>query len=599
MSYVLISAYDDREAINAIEAPMELEQQITVGVREVCRKIGFLGRNIISKKKLALVGIDGYIGFEWDFFISKFKQVLNDLQIDVVFEDIANVYKSPDDIEEMINPFLSCDPFFGKIFNGTIEDFIDKEKVNDLRHRLRNKKNCGKLVVCFGCGSVNRFLENLYDIVVYIDVTKDKAGKSIMKGSMRNLGCRVDISDRKYRGKRLYYVDFPVLDKHKKILLRRMDFYLDGNEIMAVKMIPRGAYKNLLLILSKYPLRLKPIYVEGVWGGQWLKKVRGLPTSMRNCAWSYEIIAPYQSLIIKLRRTTLEIPFLNLLWEYPREVMGEFNSLKKIAGNFPIRVNYDDSMGGGDMAIQVHGNLSYLSKNFNEPIGQNESYYIVAVGPKARTYLGLRDTVSIEEFYEAARNAEIRGLPFNHEKYVNSIPSKEGSLFLIPAGTVHASGRNQVVLEISDSTDLYTFHIYDYLRPDLDGKLRPIHIHHAFNVLDASRRASSVIKSLMVEPQPIRAGDTWAEYFLGELEELGIIIHRLEFVRRISDNTNGKFHILTLVGGEKMLIMSSSDPKRSLKLRFSETALVPACFSSYELVNLGRSPCKVVKAFMR
>ena len=598
MAYVLMSAYDE-EAINTLEIPKELEEKITMGIREVCTKIGLLAKNIISKKKVALIGIDGYIGFNWDFFVSKLKEILSNMQIDIVLEDINNAYKSPDEIEEMINPFLFCDPFFGKIFNGSIEDFTDKKRVNSLRHRLKDEKNCGKLVICFGCGSVNSLLEDLYDLVLYIDVTKDKSSKAVIKGFAKNLGDKASVRDSKYKGKRLYYVDFPVLDKHKKTLLKRMDFYLDGNEETAIKIMPREAYKNLLLALSRQPLRLKPIYLEGVWGGQWLKKVRDLPDSMKNCAWSYEVMAPYQSLIIKLRQTTLEIPFLNLLWEYPHEVMGEFNSLEKIGGNFPIRVNYDDSMGGGNMAIQVHGDLSYLNENFGEPIGQNESYYIVAVGPKAKTYLGLRDTVKLEEFYEAARNAEIRGIPFNHDEYVNSIPSQEGILFLIPAGTVHASGRNQVVLEISDTTDLYTFHIYDYLRPDLDGKLRPIHLYHAFKVLDPSKRASWVIENLVSKPQLVRAGDTWAEYFLGELKELGIIIHRLEFLKKIFNNTNGKFHILTLVSGEEISIVADSDPRRKLRLRFSETALVPACIKNYELINLGRSPCKVIKVFMR
>ncbi len=590
----MISFYDDRGAVNAPKVPSEIVERVVAGLGEVCERIRSLIEGAAAREAGVAVGIDGYVGVEWGPLISRLKDTLRDSRLDFEVLDVADFYKPLDYIEDMVRPSLTCDPHFGRVFEGEIEAFLEGEA---LRERVERGRERSKALVCFGCGAVNRLTADLYDFVLYVDVTKEVAGRRVLSGLASNLGGRA--RSREYAGKRLYYVDFPVLDRHKRRVLRRMDFYIDGNDTENLIMLPRDAYERLLLILSEHPLRLKPIYLEGVWGGQWLKEVRRLPKSMRNCAWSYEVMAPYQSLFVKLGDVVLNLPFLNLLWEHPDRVMGRFEAYERVGGNFPIRVNYDDSMGGGDMAIQVHGDLSYLKENFNEPIGQNESYYIVATGPGSKVYLGLRDEADVEEFRRAVIEAETKGVPFDHNRYVNSIRSREGDLFLIPAGTVHASGRNQVVLEISDTTDLYTFHLYDYLRPDLNGKLRPIHSHHAFRVLDAAKRASWVSKHLRATPKPIRSGPTWAEYFLGELGELRIVIHRLEFLRSISDSTDGRFHILTLVGGERILILSKSDPSRRLELRFSETALVPACFGEYLLVNMGVSPCKVVKAFAR
>jgi len=596
VSYVLISSYDDKEAINTPRIPSELIERIVVGLNEVCKRVGILVKETVSRKIGVTIGIDGYIGVYWKVLISKLEEFFRELQLDFELLDVTNFYKPLDYIENIIKPFLTCDPHFGRVFEGEIEMFFRRK---ELRKRIEHARRNSKVLVCFGCGVVNRFTADLYDVVFYVDVTKEVAGRRVLNGLINNLGDGGKSISREYSGKRLYYIDFPVLDRHKRRVLRRIDFYLDGNNTENLIMLPRDVYKKLLLILSEHPLRLKPIYLEGVWGGQWLKEIRKLPKSMKNCAWSYEVMAPYQSLFVKLRNIVLNLPFLNLLWEYPDRIMGKFEAYEKVGGNFPIRVNYDDSMGGGDMAIQVHGDLSYLKENFNEPIGQNESYYIVATGPGSKVYLGLRDEADVEEFRKAVIEAETKGIPFDHNRYVNSIQSREGDLFLIPAGTVHASGYNQVVLEISDTTDLYTFHFYDYLRPDLNGKLRPIHSYHAFRVLDTTKRASWVSKHLKVTPKPIRSGPTWAEYFLGELGELRIVIHRLEFLKNISDNTNGKFHILTLVDGESVLISSKSNPNRKLEIHFSETALVPACFGEYLLINMGISPCKVVKAFMR
>ena len=595
MAYVLISFYDEK-AINTPKVSSEVVKHIVVGLNEVCEYITTLVKDNISRKAGATIGIDGYIGVVWKVLISKLKESFKELQLDFELLDVANFYKPSDYIENIVKPFLTCDPHFGRIFEGEIEMFLEGE---ELKERIARSKENSKVLVCFGCGAVNKLTADLYDIIFYVDVTKEVAGRRVLDGLINNLGDRGETRSKEYAGKRLYYVDFPVLDRHKKEVLKRIDFYLDGNDTENLIMLPGDAYKKLLQILSEYPLRLKPIYLEGVWGGQWLKEIRQLPKSMRNCAWSYEVMAPYQSLFVKLENIILNLPFLNLLWEYPDRIMGKFEAYEKVGGNFPIRVNYDDSMGGGDMAIQVHGDLSYLKENFNEPIGQNESYYIVATGPGSKVYLGLRDEADVEAFRKAVMEAETKGIPFDHNRYVNSIQSREGDLFLIPAGTVHASGYNQVVLEISDTTDLYTFHFYDYLRPDLNGKLRPIHSHHAFRVLDPTKRASWVSKHLKVTPKPIRSGPTWVEYFLGELGELRIAIHRLEFLKSISDSTNGKFHILTLVDGERVLISSKSNPDRKLEIRFSETALIPACFGEYLLINMGISPCKVVKAFMR
>jgi len=597
MAYVLISAFDDVRVVNELVIPREVIRQVSAGTYEVCKRIANKVRVVLRRKEKVIICMDSYIGFDWEYFIPKLTNVLREEGLSITLHNILEAYKDPAEIIAIEKPYLDCDPYFGRIFENSLEVFFNIKKLYKLKEALM-KGN--EVSICYGYGSATEYLTEMYDIIVYIDVTKEKAGRAIVSGLLSNLGDRKVTGDSKTRGKRLYYVDFPVMDRHKRsIALKQMHFYVDGNNIDCLKLLSRDAYKQVLKALSRHPLRLKPIYLEGVWGGRWLKTIRSLPSNMRNCAWSYEVMAPYQSLYVKLEHVIFELPFLNLLWEYPKEVMGEFEALDKVRGHFPIRVNYDDSMGGGDMAIQVHGDLSYLRENFNEPMGQNESYYIVAAGPGAKTYLGLKEQVDVDGFYRVALRAEKEGVPFDHNRFVHSIPSREGDLFLIPAGTVHASGRNQVVLEISDTTDLYTFHIYDYLRPDLNGKLRPIHTYHAFKVLNPSRKARWVEENLRAKPRPVRMGDTWVEYFLGELGELGILIHRLEFLNRISDNTNNRFHILILVGGEKVKIVPKRDPARSAKIEFSETALIPACIGEYELVNLGKSPCKVVKAFMR
>src|SRR5262245_66283565 len=100
---------------------------------------------------------------------------------------------------------------------------------------------------------------------------------------------------------------------------------------------------------------------------------------------------------------------------------------------------------------------------------------------------------------------------------------------LVPARTPHASGAGNVVLEISATPYLYTLRFYDWLRRDLEGTLRPVHLHHAFANLDPSRRGEAVRRDLVQEPTVVRSGTGWAELDLDALPELFYAVRRLDF----------------------------------------------------------------------
>jgi mannose-6-phosphate isomerase class I len=265
--------------------------------------------------------------------------------------------------------------------------------------------------------------------------------------------------------------------------------------------------------------------------------------------------------------------------------MGEKVS-KKFGWFFPLRIHYDDSFDGGNMAIQVHPNGVYVKKHFNESVGQHEAYYILTAKPGSKVYLGLKEDINLKSFYEEAERARVEKVPLNYEHYVNSVSSKAGDLFLIPAGTIHALGKDQVCLEIGTSYG-YTFHVYDYLRPDLSGRLRKIHLDHAFRAMKSHGKMGWVAHNLKQSPRTLRRGKEAAEYLLGRRGEMPFEVRRLEFTKKIEDETSGRFHMLTLVEGKNVEIESAEDPRRSIEIKFSETVIIPACFGSYAITGSG------------
>ena len=183
--------------------------------------------------------------------------------------------------------------------------------------------------------------------------------------------------------------------------------------------------------------------------------------------------------------------------------------------------------------------------------------------------------------------------------------SRPGLQVMLPAGTIHSSGRNQVILEIGSLTiGSYTYKMYDYLRLDFDGKQRPIHTKLGELNVNQERRTSVIhdpeSKDYIVhKPRLAASGDGWEEYILGENPQLYFSLRRLEFDRRCEQETHGIFHVLTLVDGERVRIRSLAHPERSYEAGFMDLVVVPADMGAYVIENLGAEPIRVHKTLLR
>ena len=599
----MVIYYSLDEAVNVIDLPPNFESLIIVGWDKICENIV---DNVVNAKKSNIkphiIAFDGFLGVQWENIIGKITKLLRERKLNYAVKDFSQCFLPGLKIKEIITPYISYKSF-GYVFKGRLENLLDENKVEKLKVELKNYKKQSGLdaVLCFGCGSAIPYLRRLYDHVYYFDLTREELFNESERRPIHLFGSEESSPPVHADLKRFYYVESQLLNKQKKYLMKHMDWYVESNFTKEPKLIPKKVYDALLSTISNYPFKIKPLYYPVTWGGNWLKEIKHLPNTMPNSGQAC-IVASENSIRIKVSEKVIEMPFINLMWHEADNILGMEHS-KKFNGEFPFTYWYDDGIEGGNMAIQVHPNTSYIKKHFNEPIRQDESYYILHTGPGSKTYLGLKDDVNIEEFYEDAARSEKLGVPLDYEKYVNSIPTKMGDYFLIPAGTVHASGRNQAVLEVDSGIAAhspgYTFHIYDYLKPDLDGKLRDIHLEHAFNVLKGYRRASWVKKNLQQTPTLIRSGEDWAEYLLGRRKDMFFEVRRLEFQKKIEDSTNGVLTILSLVEGENVLIHSKSNQRFKCELQFPDTATIPACFGEFLIVNLGEKPCKVLKALLK
>jgi mannose-6-phosphate isomerase class I len=321
---------------------------------------------------------------------------------------------------------------------------------------------------------------------------------------------------------------------------------------------------------------------------------------MKNCAWVFDLIPLEVSVVVETAGHTIEFPYFTFVQKEGDSLMGK-ECVKKYGGYFPIRFNYDDTFhSSGNMSIQVHSGHDYNINNFGEYGRQDESYYIVETAHNAKTYVGFTETADPKEFIKEAKISEKQHTEIDYEKYINYVDSKPGVQVMLPAGTIHSSGRNQVILEIGSLTvGSYTYKMYDYLRADLDGKPRPIHTFHGENVLALDRTTTWVNENIVQKPRVAVKGEGWTEYIVGEHDLLYFSLRRLEFEKEAYGDTAGKFHVLTLVDGEKVCVQSLENPDFCYYQNYLDVVVIPANVGKYVVKNLGNQPVCIHKTMLK
>jgi mannose-6-phosphate isomerase len=223
---------------------------------------------------------------------------------------------------------------------------------------------------------------------------------------------------------------------------------------------------------SLYPLQFTPIFKGYIWGGTRLITDLGKKTKMKPCAESWEISSVPGNVSVVSNGFLKENNLQELIEVYMGDLVGD-SIYERFGTEFPVLIKFIDAL--DDLSIQVHPDdrLAYERHGTN---GKTEMWYVMESGRDSGLIVGFNQEMDREKYLKALNDKKLKDI-MNFEKVA------PGDVFFMPAGRVHAIGKDILLAEIQQTSDL-TYRIYDWERVGADGNLREIHTELALDAID-------------------------------------------------------------------------------------------------------------------
>jgi len=324
-----------------------------------------------------------------------------------------------------------------------------------------------------------------------------------------------------------------------------------------------------------YPLKFTPICKDKIWGGNKLhdllnKQFPELP----NCGESWEISGVQNDISIVsngfLKGNNLE----ELIEVYMGDLVGE-KVYEKFGEEFPLLIKFIDA--NDDLSIQVHPN-DELAMERHDSFGKTEMWYVVQADPGAKLISGFNRKIDKAEYLSYLKNGQL-------EEILNYEEVKEGDVFFMPAGRVHAIGKGIVVAEIQQTSDV-TYRIYDFKRTDINGNTRELHTELAVDAIEYRHESNYRTEYQPVNNQSVKLVE--CPYFTTNILPLTVNIER-DFTALDT------FVIYTCLEGNCAINWED----QSLTLAKGDSILVPAQISNFGFSVKSGEGAKLLEVYLR
>ena len=330
--------------------------------------------------------------------------------------------------------------------------------------------------------------------------------------------------------------------------------------------------------MSLYPFKFRAQLFHKLWGGHTIEKwYDHVPADFENVgeAWVISDIDKYPTEVSNGSHEGDSLQ--DLLEVYMDELVGG-KVYEAFGNNFPLLLKFIDAT--DDLSIQVHPGDEYALEN-EDSLGKTEMWYVMPAEGDSSIYLGWKEQMNAERIHTAIQDGSLA-------RYLRDYKVRAGDVAYIPNGTVHAMCRDTIVAEIQENSDL-TYRLYDYNRVGNDGKMRPLKLEKALDVMDFSPDNEAAV----THPQPVENGAVnllQTPYFTTNLLKLTRSVQR--------DYTLlDSFVAYMCVEGEcRVEALDCEMEEKAVSIKTGEAVLIPASLNDILIEPKGQ--CKLLEVYV-
>ena len=327
-----------------------------------------------------------------------------------------------------------------------------------------------------------------------------------------------------------------------------------------------------------YPFKFKPRHFHKLWGGHTIAKwYDDVPADYENVGESW-VISDIEKYPTEVANGSHAGDLLqDLLEVYMDELVGG-KVYDTFGVQFPLLMKFIDA--ADDLSIQVHPDDDYALEN-EHCMGKNEMWYVLPSPDDASIYLGWTQEMNASLIHAAITNGSLA-------RYLREYKVRAGDVAPIPAGTVHAMRRNTIVAEIQENSDI-TYRLYDYNRVGNDGKMRPLKLDKALQVMDYAPNPAAVVS----HPEPAENGVAniaRTPYFTANVMQLD------HAVQRDYAPLDSFVAFMCVEGSATITSLDCESADRAVSLRLGEAVLIPASLN--DIVIEPDGSCKLLEIYM-
>ena len=310
--------------------------------------------------------------------------------------------------------------------------------------------------------------------------------------------------------------------------------------------------------LELYPLIFEPILKDRIWGGTKLQSVlhKNIPNTTTGESWELSTVEGDVSRVANGNWKGKSLQ--DLIELFPEEILGS-KVYEQFGKQFPLLFKFLDAK--EDLSIQLHPNDDLAKKRHNS-FGKTEMWYVMQADENSRLIIGFKEKSSPEEYLKHLKNKTLVAI-------LEEIPVKQGDIFFLETGTIHAIGAGIVIAEIQQTSDI-TYRIYDFDRKDVNGNTRELHVDLALEAINYNKvkaekeyRKDSNVSNLAVE----------CPYFTTNVIPLDGHIVKVK-------NSNSFVVYMCTEGNFEIMI-----DREAYLFQKGDTILLPAIVTDYQLIG--------------